>query len=262
MVPEARRRRWCQRSKTVWLLRRATPCVRATLGLRGNPRGQPGVKAVRRKAPVTARYLQVSGHIIAELVIGRGFVDHRRTNVASVCVLTYRMHRRVTLTQFFAIVVVGPGERVEPSIIFAWDVAWKRSRWRGCTSFARSSPQQWTWVVFSRCGTFARHTPEGTSAHSCTIQDVHTRSCSPRRCTDHHQAGTHPTQSSSTPQGHRAGRPSTADEQREKNPEPTRAAPQESRGQICLGDEIDIYETDLAESMAIWGFGEEDEVFQ
>ena len=32
--------------------------------------------------------------------------------------------------------------------------------------------------------------------------------------------------------------------------------------QIRLGDEIDIYETDLAESLAMWGFGEEDEVFQ
>ena len=62
--------------------------------------------------------------------------------------------------------------------------------------------------------------------------------------------------------GHRTGRPSTADEQRAKNSESTRAAPQESRGQICQGDEIDIFETDLEESMAIWGFGEEDEVFQ
>ena len=26
-----------------------------------------------------------------------------------------------------------------------------------------------------------------------------------------------------------------------------------------MEDEIDIYETDLAESMAIWGFGEDDE---
>ena len=42
------------------------------------------------------------GHILAELVIGRGLVDHRRTIVGPVCELTYRMHRRVTLTQFFA----------------------------------------------------------------------------------------------------------------------------------------------------------------
>ena len=77
---------------------------------------------------------------------------------------------------------------------------------------------------------------------------------SPRGCTEHHQTGTHSTQSSSAPQGHRAGRPSTADEQRAKNSESTRAAPQESGGQIRLEDEIDIYETDLAESLAMWGF--------
>ena len=70
--------------------------------------------------------------------------------------------------------------------------------------------------------------------------DDGTRSCSPRGCTEHHQTGTHSTQSSSAPQGHRAGRPSTADEQRAKNSESTRAAPQESGGQIRLGDEIDI----------------------
>ena len=34
--------------------------------------------------------------------------------------------------------------------------------------------------------------------------------------TEHHQTGTNSTQSSSAPQGHRAGRPSTADEQRAK----------------------------------------------
>ena len=38
------------------------------------------------------------GHMIAELVIGRGFADHRRTNVEPVCELTNRMHRRVTFT--------------------------------------------------------------------------------------------------------------------------------------------------------------------
>ena len=37
----------------------------------------------------------------------------------------------------------------------------KRSRWRGCTSFARSSPRHWTWVVSSRCGTFERPTRKG-----------------------------------------------------------------------------------------------------
>ena len=116
---------------------------------------------------------------------------------------------------------------------------------------------------FPRDVEHSRDPPERvTSTHSGTIQDVRTRSCSPRGCAEHHQTGTHSTQSSSAPQGHRAGRPSTADEQREKNSESTRAAPQESGGQIRLGDEIDIYETDLAESLAMWGFGEEDEVFQ
>ena len=37
-------------------------------------------------------------HVLAELVLARGFSDHRRTNVGPVCVLTYRMHRRVALT--------------------------------------------------------------------------------------------------------------------------------------------------------------------
>ena len=61
-------------------------------------------------------------------------------------------------------------------------------------------------------------------------------------------------------EGDRTGRPGTTDEQRVKNTESTRAAPQESGGQTHLmEDEIDIYETDLAESMAIWDFGEDDE---
>ena len=116
---------------------------------------------------------------------------------------------------------------------------------------------------FPRDVEHSRDPPErGASTHSDTIQDVRTRSCSPRGCTEHHQTGTHSTQSSSTPQGHRAGRSSTADEHRAKNSESTRAAPQENGRQIRLGDEIDIYETDLAESLAMWGFGEEDEVFQ
>ena len=108
---------------------------------------------------------------------------------------------------------------------------------------------------FPRDVEHSREPPErGTSTHSGTIQDVRTRSCPPRGCTEHHQTGTHSTQSSETPQRHRAGRPSTADEQRAENSESTRAAPQESGGQIRLGDEIDICETDLAESLAIWGF--------
>ena len=40
----------------------------------------------------------------------------------------------------------------------------------------------------------------------------------------------------------------------------TRASPQESGGQVHLmEDEIHIYETDLAESMGIWGVREDDE---
>ena len=106
---------------------------------------------------------------------------------------------------------------------------------------------------FPRDVEHSRDPPEREAGtHSDTIQDVRTRSCSPRGCTEHHQTGTHSTQSSSTPQGHRAGRPSTADEQRAKNSESTRAVPQENGGQIRLGDEIDIYE---AESLAMWGFG-------
>ena len=67
---------------------------------------------------------------------------------------------------------------------------------------------------FPRDVEHSRDPPEReTSTHSGTIQDVRTRSCSARGCTEHHQTGTHSTQSSSTPQGHRAGRPSTADEQ-------------------------------------------------
>ena len=86
---------------------------------------------------------------------------------------------------------------------------------------------------FPRDVEHSRDPPEReTSTHSGTIQDVRTRSCSPRGCTERHQTGTHSTQSSSAPQGHRAGRPSTADEQRAKNSESTRAAPQESGGQI------------------------------
>ena len=52
---------------------------------------------------------------------------------------------------------------------------------------------------------------------------------------------------------HRKGTERTADEQRAKNSESTRAAPQEGGGQMRLGDEIDICETDLEESLALWG---------
>ena len=59
---------------------------------------------------------------------------------------------------------------------------------------------------------------------------------------------------------HRKEGPARTDEQRAKDTESTRTAPQESRRQIHLmEDEIDIHETDLVESMAIWGFGEDDE---
>ena len=50
---------------------------------------------------------------------------------------------------------------------------------------------------FSRDVEHSRDPPEReTSTHSCTVQDVRTRSCSPRGCTQHHQTGTHPAQSS------------------------------------------------------------------
>ena len=58
------------------------------------------------------------------------------------------------------------------------------------------------------------------------------------------------------------GSNSTTDEQRAKETESTRASTQEDGGQVHLMEnEIDIYETDLAESMAIWGFGEDEHMF-
>ena len=90
----------------------------------------------------------------------------------------------------------------------------------------------------------------GTSANSGKVPDANARPCPPRGHAEYQQAGTHSPQSPSPSKGDRTGRPGTTDEQRAKNTESTRAAPQ---------DEIDIYETDLAESMAIWGFGEDDE---
>ena len=60
----------------------------------------------------------------------------------------------------------------------------------------------------------------------------------------------------------RTGRPGTTDEQRAKDTESTRASTQEDEGQLHLMEnEIDFYETDLAESMAIWGFGEDEVMF-
>ena len=62
--------------------------------------------------------------------------------------------------------------------------------------------------------------------------------------------------------GDRTGRPGTTDEQRAKDTESTRASTQEDGGQVHLMEnEIDIYENDLAESMAIWGFGEDEHMF-
>ena len=52
--------------------------------------------------PPSPRTPMDPGHILAELVIAR-FIDHQLTIVGPVCVITYCMHRRVTLTQFFAI---------------------------------------------------------------------------------------------------------------------------------------------------------------
>ena len=118
-----------------------------------------------------------------------------------------------------------------------------------------------------RCGPVSgdvehsRDPPETeTSANSGEIPDANARPCSSGGCAEHQQAGTHSPQSPPPSKGDRTGRPGTTDEQRAKYTESTRASPQESGGQVHLvEDEIDIYETDLAESMAIWGFGENDE---
>ena len=100
----------------------------------------------------------------------------------------------------------------------------------------------------------------GTSANSGKIPDANARPCSPGGDAEYQQAGTYSPQSPSPSKGDRTGRPGTTDELRAKDTESTRASPQESGGQIHLmEDEIDIHETDLAESMAIWGFGEDDE---
>ena len=100
----------------------------------------------------------------------------------------------------------------------------------------------------------------GTSANSGKIPDANARPCSFGGCAEHQQAGTHPPQSPPPSKGDRTGRPGTTDEQRAKDTESTRASTQEDGGQVHLMEnEIDIHETDLAESMAIWGFGEDDE---
>ena len=103
--------------------------------------------------------------------------------------------------------------------------------------------------------------PKGrTSANSGEIPDANARPCSSGGCAEHQQAGTHSPQSPPPSKRDRTGRPSTTDEQRAKDTESARASPQESGGQEHLMEnEIDTYETDLAESMAIWGFGEDEE---
>ena len=79
---------------------------------------------------------------------------------------------------------------------------------------------------------------------------------------EHQQACTHPPQSLPPSKGNRTGRPGTTDEQRVKDTEPTRASTQEDGGKVHLMEnEIDIHETDLAESMAIWDFGEDEHMF-
>ena len=77
---------------------------------------------------------------------------------------------------------------------------------------------------------------------------------------EHQQACTHSPQSPPQSKGERTGRLGTTDEQRAKDTESSKASPQESGGQVHqMEDEIDICETDFAESMAILGFGEDDE---
>ena len=98
----------------------------------------------------------------------------------------------------------------------------------------------------------SRDPPErGTCANSGEIPDANARPCSSGGCAEHQQAGTHPPQSPPPSKGDRA-----------KDTESTRASTQEDGGQVHLMEnEIDIYETDLAESMAIWGFGEDEHMF-
>ena len=109
----------------------------------------------------------------------------------------------------------------------------------------------------------SRDPPErGTSANSGEIPVANARPCSSGGCAEHQQAGTHPPQSLPPSKGDRTGRPGTTDEQRAKDTESTRASTQDDGGQVHLMEnEIDIYETDLAESMAIWGFGEDEHMF-
>ena len=109
----------------------------------------------------------------------------------------------------------------------------------------------------------SRDPPErGTSTNSGEILDANDRPCSSGGCAEHQQAGTHPLQSPPPSKGDRTGRPGTTDEQRAKGTESTRASTQEDGGQVHLKEnEIDIYETDLAESMAIWGFAEDEHMF-
>ena len=102
----------------------------------------------------------------------------------------------------------------------------------------------------------------GTSANSGEIPDANARPCSSGGCAEHQQAGTHPPQSPPPSKGDRTVRPGTTDEQRAKDTESTRASTPEDGGQVYLMDnEIGIYETDLAESMAIWGSGEDEHMF-
>ena len=109
----------------------------------------------------------------------------------------------------------------------------------------------------------SRDAPEReSSANSGEILDANARPCSSGGCAEHQQAGTHPPQSPPPSKGNRTGRPGTTDEQRAKDTESTRASTQQNGGQVHpMENEIDIYETDLAESMAIWGFGEDEHMF-
>ena len=97
-----------------------------------------------------------------------------------------------------------------------------------------------------------------TSANSGEIPDANARPALPEDAQNINKL-THSPQSSPPSKGDRTGRPGTTDEERAKDTESTRASPQESGGQVHLmEDEIDINETDLAESMAIWGFGKDE----
>ena len=117
-------------------------------------------------------------------------------------------------------------------------------------------------VVSSRCGTFARPTRKGRPVRTL----IRYRMCAPDPALQEDaQSITKLAHILRKVLVHRKGTeqegpaPPTNNERKIQS---QLEQPQKSGGQIRLGHEMDIYETDLAESLAMWCFGEEDEVFQ